>query len=124
MLGRFAASGQGQKSSSNPLALMLAAVAAPIAAVVIRMAISRTREFAADAGGADISGQPDGLADALIKISSGGRWRGILRHLNSAHAHLFIVNPLRGGGGLMQLFASHPPMEERVARLRAMDVER
>jgi len=121
MLGRFAASGRGQSSSSNPFALMLAAVGAPIAAMIVKMTISRTREFAADAGGAEISGRPDGLADALIKISSGGRRRGILSRLNSAHAHMFIVNPLRGGGGLMRLFSSHPPMEERVERLRAME---
>jgi len=124
MLGRFAASGQSQKSSSNPLALMLAAVGAPIAAVIVKMTISRTREFAADAGGAEISGRPDGLADALLKISGAGRKRGILRGLNSGHAHMFIVNPLRGGGGLTKLLASHPPMDERVEKLRAMKVER
>ena len=120
MLGRFAASGQGRQSSKNPIAYLLAAVAAPIAAMIIRMTISRVREFAADEGGAEISGRPDGLADALIKISGVGRKRGILRHLNSAHAHMFIASPLRGGGGLANLFSSHPPMEERVRRLRAM----
>ena len=122
MLGRFAASGQGQQSSRNPIAYLLAAVGAPVAAMIIRMTISRVREFAADEGGAEISGRPDGLADALIKISGVGRQRGILRHLNSAHAHMFIANPLRGGGGLASLFSSHPPMEERVRRLRAMTV--
>jgi len=120
MLGRFAMySGQGQRSSGNPLALMLAAVGAPIAAMIIRMTISRTREYAADEGGAEISGRPDGLADALIKISGAGR-RGILNNLNTAHSHMFIVNPLSGARGMANLFASHPPMEERVRRLRAM----
>ena len=122
MLGRFAMySGQGQRSSGNPLALMLAAIGAPIAAMIIRMTISRTREYAADEGGAEISGRPDGLADALIKISGAGR-RGILKNLNTAHSHMFIVNPLSGARGMANLFASHPPMEERVRRLRAMSV--
>jgi heat shock protein HtpX len=120
MLGRFAMySGQRQRSSGNPLALMLAAIGAPIAAMIIRMTISRTREYAADEGGAEISGRPDGLADALIKISGVGR-TGLLQRLNSAHAHMFIVNPLHGARGMANLFASHPPMEERVRRLRAM----
>jgi heat shock protein HtpX len=120
MLGRFAMySGQGQRSGGNPLALMLAAIGAPIAAMIIRMTISRTREYAADQGGAEISGRPNGLADALVKISGGGR-RGILKHLNTAHSHLFIANPLSGVRGMANLFASHPPMEERVRRLRAM----
>jgi heat shock protein HtpX len=120
MLGRFALySGQGRRSGGNPLALMLAAIGAPIAAMIIRMTISRTREYAADQGGAEISGRPNGLADALVKISGGGR-RGILKHLNTAHSHLFIANPLSGVRGMANLFASHPPMEERVRRLRAM----
>jgi len=119
MMGRFAATtGQSQRSDSNLLTLMLAAIGAPIAALIIRMAISRTREYAADVGGAEISGKPDGLADALEKISIVGQ-RGFLQSLNSAHAHLFVVNPLRGGG-LANLMASHPPIEERVRRLRAM----
>jgi len=122
MLGRFAMySGQGRRSGGNPLALMLAAIGAPIAAMIIRMTISRTREYAADEGGAEISGRPDGLADALIKISGAGK-RGILKHLNTAHSHMFIVNPLSGARGMANLFASHPPMEERVRRLRAMKV--
>ena len=86
--------------------------------MIIRMAISRTREYAADAGGAEISGAPNSLADALEKISGAGR-RGVIQHLNAAHAHMFIANPFRGAG-LMNLMASHPPMEERVRRLRAM----
>ncbi len=119
MMGRFAgASGQSRSSRSNPLMLMLVALGAPLAAMIIRMAISRAREYAADAGGAKISGRPEGLADALVKISGADR-RGTLQNLNSAHAHMFIVNPLRFGG-LANLMASHPPMEERVRRLRAM----
>lgn len=123
MLGRFAAAGQGRNSSSNYLAVMLAAVGAPLAAMIIRMTISRVREYAADEGGAEISGRPNSLADALERLSGAGQ-RGILQHLNSAHSHMFIVNPLRGGRGMASLMASHPPMEERVRRLRAMAVGR
>lgn len=123
MLGRFAATaGQSRRSRPNPLGMLLAAVGAPIAATLIRMAISRTREYAADAGGAEISGRPSSLADALEKISGAGR-RGTLQNLNAAHAHLFIVNPLHIGG-LANLMASHPPMEERVRRLWAMAAPR
>jgi heat shock protein HtpX len=89
--------------------------------MIIRMAISRTREYAADAGGAEISGAPGSLADALEKIAGAGR-RGVLQHLNAAHAHMFIANPLRGAA-LMNLMASHPPMEDRVRRLRAIAAE-
>ena len=120
MMGRFAMySGRSRRSGSNPVALVLAAIGAPIAAMVIRMAISRTREYAAAPGGAEISGQPNGLAEALEKNSNAGR-QGILQNLNSAHAHMFIANPLQGVRGLSQLFSTHPPMEERVRRLRAM----
>jgi heat shock protein HtpX len=119
MLGRFALySGQGRDSRSNPLALLLAVIAMPLVAMIIQMTISRVREYAADKGGAEICGRPGSLADALEKLSAAGR-RGVLQRLNSAHAHMFIVNPLRGGG-LAGLMASHPPMEERVRRLRAM----
>ena len=119
MMGRFAmTSGQGGRSNRNAIAALLAVVAAPLVAMVIRMSISRVREYSADAGGAEISGRPGDLANALVKISQGGR-RGGLQRLNSAHAHMFIINPLHGGG-LASLLASHPPMEERVRRLRAM----
>jgi heat shock protein HtpX len=122
MIGRFAMySGQGRSSRGNPIMLLLAAIGAPIAAMIIRMTISRVREYSADKGGAEISGRPDGLADALEKLSTSGR-RGVLQNLNTAHSHLFIVNPLSGVRGLANLFASHPPMEERVRRLRAMAV--
>ena len=111
-------SGQGRRSGSNPLFALLAVVGAPLIAMIIRMSISRVREFAADEGGAEISHKPLGLASALEKISSAARGRPMLR-MNSAHAHMFIVNPL-SGRGLSGLMASHPPMEERVRRLRAM----
>jgi len=122
MLGRFAMyGGQGRRSRGNPAILLMAAIGAPIAAMVIRMTISRVREYAADAGGAVIGGRPDGLADALEKLA-GARRGAALQNLNAAHAHMFIVNPLSGLRGLANLFASHPPMEERIRRLRAMAV--
>jgi len=90
---------------------------APIAATVIQLAISRSREFEADAAGAHMSGQPLALADALEKLES-----TVARHpmqVNASAAHLFIVNPL-GGAKVMNLFRTHPTTEERVKRLRAM----
>jgi heat shock protein HtpX len=81
------------------------------------MAISRSREFLADEGGAQISGNPMSLATALRKISA--RVEQIPMDASPSTAHMFIVNPL-SGGGLMKLFSTHPPMEERIARLEAM----
>jgi heat shock protein HtpX len=95
------------------------AIVAPIAAMLIQMAISRAREFQADASGARIAGQPWGLAKALEKMEMAANMAPM--HASPATAHLFIVNPLRGGG-LLTLFSTHPPIQERVARLRAMAV--
>ena len=93
---------------------------APIAAMLVQMAISRTREYAADDLGARISGQPDALASALLKISNAAQQiENYSAERNPATAHLFIVNPLTGGG-FATLFSTHPPIEERIARLRAM----
>src|SRR4030095_9106172 len=92
-------------------------ILAPIAAALIQMAISRSREYEADATGARICGNPLYLANALKKLHAGSQ--RIPMNANPATAHMFIVNPLRGGG-LMNLFSTHPPMEERVARLEAM----
>ena len=96
---------------------ILMAILAPIAAMLVQMAISRSREFGADAGGASISGNPLHLANALQKLEMGNQQ--IPMHANAATAHMFIVNPLTGGG-LMSLFSTHPPMAERVARLQEM----
>lgn len=105
----------------NPMRLvgsLVAAIVAPLAAVVIQLAISRSREFQADRGGARISGRPESLASALQKIEAqAGR---VPFKVNPAAAPLFIVNPLRGsrGGGLMaRMFSTHPAAEERVRRL-------
>ncbi len=92
-------------------------IIAPIAAMIIQMAISRSREYEADATGARICGNPMWLASALRKLHVGAQ--RIPMNASPATAHMFIVNPLRGGG-VMNLFSTHPPMEERVARLEAM----
>lgn len=105
---------------ANPLAGILVMILAPLAASLIQMAISRAREFEADRGGAEVSGDPDALADALAKIDAYAR--GIPMVSAEAHpetAQMMIMNPL-SGGGIAGLFATHPPTEERIARLRAM----
>jgi heat shock protein HtpX len=99
------------------IGLILMAILAPIAAAVIQMAISRSREFLADAGGAKISGKPYGLAGALEKLQRASQ--AIPMDANPSTAHMFIVNPLTGGS-LMSLFSTHPPLEERIARLKSM----
>jgi heat shock protein HtpX len=101
----------------NPLTAILILVGAPLAAVLIRMLISRIREYAADTGGAEISGKPRALASALNKIHQGIRRQPITRG-SPVHSHLFIVNPFFGG--LQKLFSTHPPVEERIRRLEAM----
>jgi len=102
---------------SNIVGLILMAVLAPMAATLIQMAISRSREYLADAGGAKISGKPYGLAGALEKLSQASR--AIPMNANPSTAHMFIVNPLTGRS-LMNLFSTHPPIEERIARLQSM----
>jgi heat shock protein HtpX len=111
----------------NPLGLigtLAMVILAPLAAAIIQMAISRQREYVADATGAEYLGDPNPLADALETLHRTAR--AIPMKVNPAAEPLYIVNPLqanargRGGGGLMNLFSTHPPMEERVARLRRM----
>jgi len=99
------------------IGLLVMAILGPIAAMLIQMAISRSREYEADRGGALISGNPLHLACALRKLDMASRQ--IPMHANPATAHMFIVNPLTGGG-LMSLFSTHPPMEERIRRLEQM----
>jgi len=97
--------------------MILMAILAPIAATIIQMAISRSREYLADDGGARISGKPYGLAGALEKLSRASQI--VPMNANPSTAHMFIVNPLTGRS-LMNLFSTHPPIEERIARLRSM----
>ena len=94
------------------------AIIAPIAAMLIQLAVSRSREFLADEGGAKLCGRPLSLANALRKLESGSRMLP-MQDARPATAHMFIVNPLTAGG-LLQLFSTHPPMEERIARLERM----
>jgi heat shock protein HtpX len=102
---------------SSPIAALVMMIVGPLAAMVIQMAISRSREYGADAGGAAISGNPRQLANALRKLHAASR--SIPMHANPATAHMFIVSPL-SGGGIFKLFSTHPPMEERIARLESM----
>jgi heat shock protein HtpX len=102
---------------SSPVAALVMMIVGPLAAMVIQMAISRSREYGADAGGATISGNPRRLANALRKLDAASR--NIPMHANPATAHMFIVSPL-SGGGIFKLFSTHPPMEERIARLESM----
>ncbi|HEX5814255.1 MAG TPA: zinc metalloprotease HtpX [Methylomirabilota bacterium] len=102
---------------SNPLVMIAFAVLAPIAAMLVQFAVSRAREFQADASGARLAGRPWPLAKALEKLEVASHMRPM--HANPATAHLFIVNPLTGQS-LMRLFSTHPSTEERIARLRSM----
>ncbi|MFT3962148.1 zinc metalloprotease HtpX [Propionivibrio sp.] len=105
---------------ANPLAGLLVALLAPLAASLIQMAISRAREFEADRGGAEISGDPNALADALTKIDHYARGIPMIAaEEHPATAQMMIMNPLHGGG-IANLFSTHPATEERVARLRAL----
>jgi len=99
------------------IGLILMAILAPLAATLIQMAISRSREYLADEGGARVSGKPYGLASALDKL--GRASQAIPMDANPSTAHMFIVNPL-SGRALMNLFSTHPPIEERISRLRGM----
>lgn len=100
----------------NPIALLAISILAPIAALFVQMAISRSREYQADRSGAEMSGKPMGLANALLKLERGNEM--LPAEVAPATAHMFIVNPLKGGVG--SLFSTHPPIADRVARLEAM----
>lgn len=107
----------GSDEDRNPFAAILMAILAPVAAMIIQFAISRQREFKADAVGAEICGRPLSLASALQRLEAGARH--VPMHVSPAVAPLAQVNPLRGGG-IGKLFSTHPPTEERVARLSAL----
>lgn len=102
----------------NPIVAIVMMIVAPIAAMIVQMAISRTREYEADKGGAQIAGNPSGLSNALLKLEKGSQLVP-MADAKPATAHMFIVNPLTGGG-LMTLFSTHPPIAERVKRLNEM----
>lgn len=120
---RFAFWFGGGDNRNNPLGaigFILALVVAPIAAMLLRFAISRTREFQADRSGAEITGRPMMLASALDKIAAGTA--RIPMNVDPAHSQLFIDNPLKAfrGGGLIKLLSTHPPVDERIRRLTDM----
>ena len=110
--------GRDREHGGNALGLLMVFLA-PIAAMLIQMAISRSREFVADAGGASISGRPRALASALQKLQAYAERRP-MAGANPATSHLFIVNPLAGVRGMAHLFSTHPPTEQRVERLLQM----
>ncbi len=112
--------GEGDRDGGNVFGALLMMIVAPIAAALIQFAVSRSREYGADKGGAELSGNPLWLARALRKLEQANRSTPM--HAASAHpgtAHMFIINPL-SGQKLAQLFSTHPPTEERIRRLEAM----
>ncbi len=115
-LGQFAYFGNRRE---NPIASILMMIAAPFAGMIIRMAISRVREFAADKGGAEICGKPLALAGALNKIQNGVK-QVPMRTGKNTDSHMFIINPFFGG--MQKLFSTHPPTEERIRRLKELAV--
>ena len=117
--GLFFGGGRDEEGGGNPIAMIAMAILAPIGAMLIQFAISRQREFKADAVGAEISGRPLALAGALRKLDAAAH--RIPMEVSPAAAPLAQVNPLAAyGGGMSKLFSTHPPTEERVERLRAL----
>ena len=110
----------GRRNNQNGLLAILAIILMPIAASIVQLSISRTREYEADRTGAKTTHDPEALADALSKLEMGTRMRPM--QVNPAAAHMFIVNPLAGlrGENFSNLFSTHPPIEERIHRLRQM----
>ena len=116
----FMGSGRDRENPLGIVGVILVSLLAPIGAMLVQAAISRSREFEADRAGAEITGRPLWLASALGQIERAAeRTENYAADANPATAHMFIINPLHGGG-LTSLFATHPSTEERIARLRAM----
>jgi len=126
MLGNFALFFGGNRDNNNPLGfigVLVAMIVAPFAAMLVQMAISRTREYSADRRGAEICGNPMWLASALAKIStSAHQVTNMDAERNPATAHMFIINPLNGQN-MDNLFSTHPNTENRIAALQAMSTE-
>ena len=116
-MAMFFGGGRRDDRDGNPIALLATIILAPIAATLIQAAISRSREFDADAGGASIVGSPDGLVRALGKIEAAAK--AVPLEANPATAHLFIIKPL-SIGGMLSLFSTHPPTSERIQALLAL----
>src|SRR5215218_3214704 len=116
----FVGRGEGEEEGPSPVQMLLLALVAPLAATLIQLGISRSREYLADRTGADIAQDPEGLARALLKLQRGAEAYAQPGAAQPATASLFIVNPLAGVEGIMALFSTHPRIEERVRRLRAL----
>jgi len=114
MFGGYGGRDDGRERGNNPIALLAMIILAPLAASLIQMAISRSREYAADAGGAKIAGNPYGLVEALKKIDAMSK--RVPLDANPATAHMFIIQPF-SGAALASLFSSHPPTPDRVRAL-------
>jgi heat shock protein HtpX len=112
--------GGGDDEGSNPIAMIALAIIAPVAAMLVQMAISRSREYEADRTGARFCGNPHSLASALRKLEMANQAHP-MRRVNEATAHMFIVSPL-SGSSLAKMFSTHPPMAERIRRLENMTV--
>jgi heat shock protein HtpX len=120
MFGGFGRSSDDEEGAGGIVGALAWAILAPIMAMIIQMAVSRSREYAADASGAELLGDPDPLADALLKLEHGNQAIPY-QYGGPATAHLFIVHPFSGAGGkIMNLLSTHPATEDRVARLRSM----
>ena len=112
----FGGGSRDDRQGQNPVALLAMMVLAPLAAVLIQAAISRSREFDADGGGAAIAGTPSGLISALRKLESASK--AVPLDANPATAHMFIIKPF-SAAGLLSLFSTHPPTEQRIQALMA-----
>ena len=119
-LGFFLRRGD-DREGGNPLAAILIMILGPVAALLLQMAVSRSREFEADAYSAHLTGRPDLLASALGRLEGFNR-AAPMRSAEPSSAHMMIVNPLRAGG-ILGLFSTHPPMAKRIERLNAMAIE-
>lgn len=119
----FGGRSDDRENNGNPIALIAMMVLAPLAASIIQMTISRTREYAADEGGAELSKNPMALASALAKIDHYSKY-GALPNANNATAHMFIINPMMGlGESLSNLFSTHPRTEDRIAKLKELSLQ-
>jgi heat shock protein HtpX len=118
MFGGFGRSDDEEEGGMNPIAALIMIIVAPIAAMLIQFAISRSREYAADEAAGRLTGRPMNLASALLRLEQGVQM--LPSHASPATAHMYIVNPLRGGG-IATLFSTHPATADRVARLQALE---